>query len=302
MKGRIFNIERYSLHNGPGIRTTVFLKGCPLNCAWCGNPESQRSSNDLMYNPDLCLSECNECVHVCPVMALHKNPLHKITLNRAICNRCGDCVAACPTRALSQIGMSMSVEEVVSELCKDRPFYNTSGGGMTISGGEPLHQPEFTREVLKSCKTEDLHTTVDTCGDAAWDVLDEILDYTDMVLYDLKFVDPKKHQQYTGVGNDRILDNLINIARSQAASVIIRLPIIPGINDSDQDLNLLLDFLERTGYKHIHILPYHRLGQHKYSMLGRSYQLDAVQMPTKERLESLKVTMTARGFFSEIID
>lgn len=301
MGGRVFKIERYSLHNGPGIRTTIFLKGCPLRCLWCSNPESQESSDDTMYAPDLCLSECAECVKVCPVNALQKDHFQKIAVNRKLCNVCGRCTTACPTQALSQIGMAMSVAEALSELCKDRPFYETSGGGITISGGEPLHQPAFVLKLLKECKKNSLHTALDTCGYGQWNVLEEMLGYTDLVLYDLKFVDSEKHQQYTGVRNALILNNLTNIAKYRAAALIIRFPFIPGINDSGEDIDKLLHFLESISLKSVNILPYHRLGRPKYTMLGRSYQLDDIQLPTREQIDFLKASMLAKGFVTEVI-
>ncbi len=301
MEARIFKIERYSLHNGPGIRTTIFLKGCPLKCLWCSNPESQGSSNEIMYNPDLCLSECNECVKVCPVGALQKDYSEKIALNRDICDVCRRCLEACPTQALSLIGMSMSAEEALSELCKDRQFYETSGGGMTISGGEPLRQPGFVIELLKECKKNKLHTVLDTCGYGQWRDLEDILKYTDLVLYDLKCVDSTKHQQYTGVSNELILNNLANLAKYNASALIIRFPFIPKINDSGEDIDHLLHFLKSISLKRVNILPYHRLGRPKYTMLGRSYQLDDVRLPTREQTDVLKSSMMAKGFVPEII-
>ena len=301
MQGRIFNVERYSLHNGPGTRTTIFLKGCPLRCAWCGNPESQRSSDDLMVNAALCLSECDECLSRCPVSALHKDQFQKIVIERERCTRCGQCAPVCPTEALLQIGQTMRVEEALCKLCKDRPFYETSGGGVTVSGGEPLGQADFTRELLKACKENDLHTALDTSGYGQWRDLEMIVEYTDLVLYDLKFIDSKKHQQYTGVSNERILKNLRHLAKNTHPDMIVRVPCIPGINDSEEDLEQLFHFLESIALRRIDILPYHRLGNHKYSMLGQRYPLETIPIAAKEESHALKTLMLTRGFSAEVI-
>ena len=301
MEGRIFKIERYSLYNGQGIRTTIFLKGCPLRCAWCSNPESQSSTDDLMYQPDLCLSECRECVEVCPIGAIQKELPESMSINRAICTMCARCPSVCPTEALAQIGISMSVEDALRELCKDRLFYSTSGGGITISGGEPLQQPAFVLRLLKECKKNNLHTVLDTCGYGQWRYFEEILEYTDLVLYDLKLVDSAKHQHYTGVSNGIILNNITNIAKHRASSLIIRLPFIPGINDSAEDIENLLNFLERITFQRVQILPYHRLGKAKYRMLGRSYTLDYIELPPKAQINAFQALLMEKGFHAEII-
>ncbi len=301
MEGRVFKIERYSLHNGPGTRTTIFLKGCPLRCAWCANPESQRSSDELMYNPERCLRECDECVKLCPIDALHKDRLKKIVIDRSLCTLCGKCGPACPTPALSQTGMSMSVEEALRELCRDRAFYDSSGGGVTLSGGEPLSQPAFVLELLKACKKHALHTVLDTSGYGRWSDLEAMLEYTDLILYDLKCIDAEKHQRYTGVDNETILSNLTHIARDTNATVIIRFPWLPGINDSERDLDRLCHLLEQFSLRRLHILPYHRLGKHKYTMLGETYSLETISVPSKERADALKTTMLTKGFIAEVI-
>lgn len=295
MEGYISKIERFSLHNGPGIRTTVFIQGCPLKCAWCGNPELHESCSELLYNPDICLKECIECLGMCPAKAIEKENSGKIIIKRDVCDKCRKCVVACPTKAISFMGMRVTVEDVLNELAKDIPFYESSGGGVTVSGGEPLGQPEFVLELLRACKKQNIHTALDTCGYAHWRDLKEILEYTDLVLYDLKFVDTKKHKRYTGVNNDLILKNLKNIAQYKSSSLIVRFPLVPGINDSNEDIDKLVDFLGSISFKRFDILPYHRLGVAKYAMLGKPFRLQKTKQPSREEIDSVRSLVMAKG-------
>jgi len=299
--GRIFKIDRHSLYNGPGIRTTIFLKGCPLRCLWCANPESQKLHNEIMYNADICLNDCYECVETCPLKAIRKNNYQKIIIDRNICNNCGNCTLICPTKALFLTGLEISIEDAVNELLKDIVFYKTSGGGITISGGEPLKQKVFVLELLKNCKKNKIHTALDTCGYGEWNDLKKMLEYTDLVLYDLKIINAKKHKKYTGVSNKLILDNVKKISKIKFASLIIRLPLIPGINDSAEDIYELLNFLKDISFKRIDILPYHKLGISKYKMLGRKYQLIKTKIPEKNYINSIKLLVEEKGFEVKIV-
>jgi len=305
MEGKIIKIERYTVHNGPGIRTTVFLKGCPLKCWWCSNPESQKFHNEIMVNDNICLGmdKCKLCIEVCNIRAIQRNVINnKITIDRNLCNNCGECTKVCPTKALFLVGMKLNVQDTLSELLKDIPFYESSRGGVTISGGEPLSQPEFVFNLLKKCKDHKLHTVLDTSGYGEWGDLKKILKYTDLVLYDLKFIDSKKHKKYTGVNNDIILKNVEKIAKYKADCLVIRLPLIPSINDSGGDINKLLNFLKAISFKKIEILPYHRLGISKYEMLGEIYQLKNIQLFSKEKINSIKLLIKAEGFNVEVIN
>ena len=301
MQAKVFKIERYSLHNGPGIRTTLFLKGCPLRCQWCGNPESQRGADDIMYNSDLCLPGCRECIAACPIEAIHKELSDPIIIARERCHVCGQCARVCPTGALSHIGLEISVEDAFRELCRDLPFYNTSDGGITISGGEPLQQPDFVLELLKKCKEHHIHTVLDTCGYGQWSDFANILAYTDVVFYDLKLVDPDKHKQYTGVSNELILKNLRQLARDRGSSLVIRVPLIPGINDSQTDIEKLCHFLGAISLQRVDILPYHRLGKDKYRMLERTYPLENLEVPTKAQVDSLRLCLMTKGAEVKVI-
>ena len=219
IQGWVFDIQRYSVNDGPGIRTTVFLKGCPLGCLWCDNPESQYKMPELLYLPSLCVN-CQRCVAVCEFGATTVGPDGKIQINRSLCQVCGKCVEACLTGARVLMGRLMGVEEVVQVVNKDTLFYRNSGGGVTVSGGEPTHQAEFVKALLARCHESGLHTALDTCGLVEWDVLEEILEYTDLVLFDLKHMDSEEHRKLTGVGNEIILQNLERLASFK--SVVVR--------------------------------------------------------------------------------
>ena len=265
-KGLIFDIQRYSLHDGPGIRTTVFMKGCPLNCRWCSNPESIKPYLQIMTNDSKCV-RCGKCAEVCLPGAITVDGKRKI--NRSKCNLCLKCTEYCPTGAIRVVGQYVTVDEVISEVKKDRLFYQNSGGGVTISGGEPLFQWKFVSSLLKECKREGLPTTLDTSGYAEWEVLDNILRYVDLVLFDIKHMNSLSHKWGTGRENPLILKN----ARSTAQRVRtwLRFPLIPGYNDSEANIRDLAHFAKEIGIEKISILPYHEWGKSKYKQLGRRY-------------------------------
>jgi pyruvate formate lyase activating enzyme len=293
-KGVIFNIQRFSIHDGPGIRTTVFMKGCPLRCKWCSNPESINSFPELMTNDIKCI-RCGKCEEACPEGAISFNADEKIrVIDRRKCNLCLECVKECHSGALVVAGEYMRVEEVVEEVMKDLLFYQNSGGGVTMSGGEPLQQWEFVSEVLKGCKNKGLHTALDTCGYAPWKVMEEVLDHVDLVLYDIKHIDAEVHEEGTGRSNKIILSNAEKVASELEVRMWLRFPLIPGYNDSARNVKELAEFAVSIGVEKISLLPYHRFGEAKYDKLGGKYTFTAKE-PSKEHVEEIKREIEAVG-------
>ncbi len=264
--GMIFDIQRGSMHDGPGIRTVIFLKGCPLQCAWCHNPESKAKTKEISFRPESC-SACGECVKTCQ-HAAHRIVEGVHIYDRSLCMQCGDCVETCSYEALKLAGTEMTVEEVMAILLRDRPFYEQSGGGLTISGGEPMLQAEFTLGLLRAAKAEGLYTCLDTCGWTSQRSVELILPYVDLFLFDYKATDPETHKRLTGVSNELILSNLDFLVR-QGARVRLRCPLIPGINDSQDHLEgiaqLSCRYPELDG---VDLMPYHNIGNAKYERYG----------------------------------
>ncbi len=271
MKGLVFDIQRYSIHDGPGIRTVVFLKGCPLRCLWCSNPESQKDTIELEFRASLC--ELNGlCIQACPQTAIHPdtqvNPARKIDFSR--CDLCGDCVRICPTGALHFIGREMTGEQVFQEIQKDLSFYRKSGGGVTLSGGEPFAQPDFSLEILQRCFQRNIHTAVETSGQVDWDVLQKALPFTGLFLYDLKHLNTHTHLEYTAVPNELIMSNLYSLVDS-GARIILRIPLVPGFNMDDDHLQAVGDLAARLEIEGVHLMPFHQFGKDKYTRLCRPY-------------------------------
>ncbi|MBM3157786.1 MAG: glycyl-radical enzyme activating protein [Chloroflexi bacterium] len=291
--GCVFNIERFAIRDGPGIRTTVFLKGCPLRCLWCANPESISAAPQLFYFENLC-TRCYRCVEACPNKATLISPDGVIIIDRAICKACGKCVEACPNKAREISGKLMTVAEVLEEVKKDTLFYQNSGGGVTFSGGEPTHQPDFLWHLLKSSKESGLHTCLDTSGLVKPEVLKRMLEYTDLVLYDIKHMDAEKHKEYAGVDNRLILDNARLIV-SLGKEMIIRVPLIPGHNDTPDNIKALAGFMKSLGLNKVDLLPYHSLGKIKYQRLGMEYKLGDLKPHTKEEIAQIKADLEAYG-------
>lgn len=285
MKGLIFNIQKYSIHDGPGIRTTVFMKGCPLSCSWCHNPESQCFERELMQYTNRCI-KCGECTNVCSTGAL-SNKEGVIVRNVELCTMCGNCAKICYTNALEIAGKEVSVLELVKELEKDVVFYDSSRGGVTVSGGEPLSQGEFVLELLQYCKKMEIHTAVDTCGFGSSSMLGEISKYTDLFLFDIKFVDNALHKLYTGVSNGIILQNL-KLLSSLGKRIWVRVPIIPGINDDEENITATAKLIMSTaGVEQVNLLPYHNAAMEKYKRLNKEYQLRDIKIPQKDYMDKI---------------
>lgn len=283
MEGKIFNIQKYSIHDGPGIRNTVFMMGCPLSCWWCHNPESQSLEEQLMIFPNRCIG-CMACIEVCEQGAIREVNGMVVT-DKGKCINCGNCTHVCYPGAREMSGKIMSVEEVVKEVLKDRDFFEESEGGVTFSGGEPLMRPDFLITLLKEMRKCGIHTTVDTSGFASKKTIEEVSKYTDLFLYDLKHMDPNEHEKYTGITNDIILDNL-RYLHDLGKEIIIRIPIISGVNDSEKDLNAFRDFIKTLpNIKGINLLPYHKIGEEKYKRLGINYKMAGVEEPSDEKMD-----------------
>lgn len=300
MEGVIVKIQRFSVQDGLGIRTTVFLKGCPLRCLWCSNPETQNSAIELEYDRAKCLPHCYECVSVCRNEAIAKEGEY-IIINRQKCTACMQCVKACYRKALIIIGRKMDTVKIVDEVERDKPFYEKSAGGVTLSGGEPLYQPEFTKQIAKECKQRSISTALDTTGYVNWKILNDVLKYIDLVLYDIKYIDPEKHKKFTGVSNYLILENAKRISK-EGIPIILRIPIIPGVNDNLKDLSLLAEFANNLPYiLGVHLLPYHRIGVVKYHKLGREYSMTNLQQPTKEYILKISKILKSYGIEPVIV-
>jgi len=291
--GCVFNIERFAIRDGPGIRTTVFLKGCPLRCLWCANPESISPVPQLFYFENLC-TRCYRCVEACPNKATTKTQDGAIKIDRSLCKACGKCVEVCPNKAREISGKPMTVEQVLEEVKKDALFYQNSGGGVTVSGGEPTLQPDFLWHLLQRCQESGIHTTLDTSGFVKPEILRRVLEHTDLVLYDIKHMDPAKHKELTGVDNRLILENARMIA-AMGKPMIIRVPLIPGHNDSKENLKALAEFMLSLGLKRVDLLPYHSLGKIKYYRLGMEYKLSDLKPYEGDEIAKIKADLESYG-------
>lgn len=291
LTGTIFNIQRFSLHDGPGIRSTVFMKGCPLRCKWCSNPESINPDFEIMTYDMRCIG-CGRCIEVCPKNAIDLDGgLRRI--NRSKCNLCMECVKECPSGAIEQAGWPISVEELVHEIAQDIQFYLDSGGGVTLSGGEPLLQREFTMEVLRHYKQRGIDTALDTSGAVRWDLMERVLEYTDLVLFDIKHMDPAYHKKGTGMDNTLILDNVEKTARK--VRTWIRVPVIPDYNDSEANTRKLAEFCTKLTVEKVSLLPYHHWGEQKYQRMGKEYSFKNVPKVKDEKIRALQKIIESYG-------
>ena len=290
--GTVLDIPRLSLHDGPGIRTIVFLKGCPLSCKWCSNPESQNMKPVIMYKKNECL-HCGRCINACSRKAISFE--NKTFIDRSICTGCGECANACPAGALVVKGKTMTVQQLIRELKKDATTYRRSGGGITLSGGEPLVQYEFAAELLRACKAQGWDTAIETTGAGITEAVEKVIPYVDTVLLDIKHLDTEKHKKFTGIGNEQILKNAARI--SQISSTVVRVPVIPGFNYSEEEIRAITEFAKMLrGVRTIHLLPYHTFGENKYDLLGRDYALADIKPLKPEELEHLKTMVEREGF------
>jgi pyruvate formate lyase activating enzyme len=271
LKGLVFNIQRYSIHDGPGIRTIVFLKGCPLRCLHCCNPESQAPQREVEFWHDLC-QRCGACVSVCPRQAI--SPDLSLSsgpkIDRQLCDGCGLCAEACPAGALRMVGEWHTVAEAMDHVLRDAAYYRRSGGGVTLSGGEPLAQPAFAAALLRACHERNIHTAIETCGYVDWEAFETVLPYVDLFLFDLKHTDSAAHRQLTGQPNDRILQNLQRLADAEAA-ITLRLPLIPEHNLTERHLRAVVDLAAKLIVPEVHVMPLHHLGRDKARRLERAH-------------------------------
>ena len=314
LTGKLYDIQGFSVHDGPGIRTTVFLKGCPLRCPWCHSPESQEFPTELNWMEIRCkgVDACGRCLFACPEKAItpgakkispkDNSEITLVKIDRTKCTSCFRCADACPQNALYRCGTEYTVEQVMDRVKRDLPFYKRSGGGVTVSGGECLWQPEFTLALLKACKEAGIHTAVDTTGYCKWEIMEKILPYTDLFLYDLKQMDPDKHRRVIGVENERILDNARRLSKA-GAKLQVRIPTIPMFNDNEASYRDFGKFILELGdaVETVQLLPYHNLGAVKWERLGRpGPALEAIP-PTEEHMKELKTLLESMGVKNVVI-
>jgi len=299
LKAPVFNIQPYSIHDGPGIRTTVFLKGCPLRCLWCANPESNLAAPQLLTYPARCTG-CGKCVTVCPQGCIRLEEGKAVTC-RENCTACGACTAVCPRDAREIAGKEMTVGQVLDRVLEDRLFLEESGGGMTLSGGECLLYPDFSAALLEAVRAEGLNTAVESCCYASRDAIDRVFAHVDHPLLDIKHMDPQAHKRLTGVDNGLILQNIRHIRHDLGKAVTVRVPVIPGCNDSQENFHALGAFVsgELGTDTPVHLLPYHRMGEGKTEALGRNIGFSAVP-PAKEDLAPLRTILESYGLTVQI--
>lgn len=296
----VINIQKCSIHDGPGIRTTIFFKGCPLKCTWCHNPESQKYTKEVLYNQEKC-TQCNSCMNNCPNHAIYKEN-NRIYLHKEKCEFCETCLDYCLNNAREIVGKTYTVNQLVHEIEKDMIFYEESNGGVTLSGGEVMTSDiSFIKQILKSCKDKGIHTTIDTCGFTSFENFKEILPYTDLFLYDVKLIDNEKHLLVTGVDNKLILDNLERLSKEDV-SITIRIPLIEGVNvDKDNtEIIKIIQFLLPLNIKHINLLPYHDIGVYKYRKLNKKYYGTEFKAPSEEKLKEISSLFENNNFIIKI--
>lgn len=280
----IFDLQRFCLEDGPGIRTTVFFKGCPLMCKWCSNPESQKPYQEIMYSETKCI-KCGNCISMCPQKAIMQG-VNGIIIDRDLCTMCGECSKHCCTKALEKVGQYYTVSQLIKEIMRDKIYFDASGGGVTISGGDPLMQSEFATELLIKLKENNIHTTIETSGYGKWENIKKVFKYCDLIYYDIKHYDNDFHMQGTGCSNLSIFENIETILKI-GYNTIIRIPIIPLYNNDYNYIYQIVKYIQSIGGKNIELLPYHDLGVNKYSSIGQEYTLD-ISRPADEEILTFK--------------
>lgn len=292
----IFDIKHYAIHDGPGIRTTVFFKGCPLKCGWCHNPEGINPVPEIFLHSSRCDEGCHSCLEDCPQGALTKPSHSQISIDRTKCNLCGLCESVCSFSALELVGKKMTVSEILREIEKDRIFYEESGGGVTLSGGEPFSDPVFLKDLLDRLSSKNIHVVIDTSGFFIYEKFSHLIEKVDTFLFDIKIMDPQKHKKYTGRSNELIHDNLRNITKA-GKPVAARIPLISDINDDAKNIKDTCDFLHKLdNIIRVHILPYHKGGETKHKRLGRQESKNTFKAPSEEKIEALKKIISGYGF------
>ncbi len=304
LRGQVCNIQRFSVHDGPGIRTTVFLKGCTLRCFWCHNPESWRPTPELQLHPDRCIG-CEACVAACTEGAQTVDAAGELVFQRELCIACGACVEVCYAGARELSGKSLTVDAVVDEVLQDRPFYENSGGGVTLSGGEPAYQPEFAKAILSRCREAEIHTAIETAGHLPWAPLSQLLPITDLVMMDLKHMDPDKHRWAVGASNRLVLENARRLAETDKP-IIFRTPVVPTVNDTAAEIGAIAAFVselqalrhaapDRAASISLELLPFHRMAGDKYASMGFTYAAHDLAPPAQEKLAALTSTAELYG-------
>ena len=299
LQGMVSSLERFATHDGPGIRTTVYMKGCPLKCVWCSSPHTQNRAPEILFN-DIRCHAVGKCATACPEDAIQISE-DQLFIDRKLCNACGECVDACTNRAMEISGQSMSVAELFREVEKDSAFYRRSNGGVTVGGGELTMQSEFVSAFLKECRDNYIHTAIETCGFSKWPLLESVLQYVDLMYIDIKHMDDERHRELTGVPNQLILENTRKA--SEMCALIIRIPVVPGCNDSDENIRATSRFAAElgAGFQHIELLPYHQLGIHRYAQLGKPYILEELESPDDDHMQRLQDLVKSEGITAEIV-
>jgi pyruvate formate lyase activating enzyme len=299
LQGIVCSMERFATHDGPGIRTLVYMKGCPLECQWCSSPHTQNRDPEILFNQVRCQKD-GTCAIECPENAIVISD-ETLQIDRKLCTTCGICLEACTNRAFELTGDTMTIDELFREVDKDSSFYRRSNGGVTVGGGELTVQSPFVSAFLKKCKEQYIHTAIETCGFSNWSQLHAVLKYVDLLYLDIKHMDEEMHIKLTGVPNQPILENARKA--SELCSMIVRIPVVPGCNDSDDNIRATARFAAglEGGVERVELLPYHQLGMHRYEQLGLNYPLKDVQSPDDAHMDRLKAIVVSEGIDAEIV-